>query len=389
MRRALLAAGIAGVLIVTALAPAAGAWPRAHRVRNWEPEFMSNRHTYSRSEAIAHAREFDVIVAIKGAFRDHLPAMRGANPRLRILAYQNGGYSLPGRSYPESWYAHTAGGARIRSRDYGNFLMQISNPDWVRHVVRECHDHLDVSRYDGCFLDSVGPAALSTNYATGTPIDPRTGQAWRLADYVKAGRHLAAAVGRSTGRRLVVANGVAGGAAYFASPGSTGVLADPIDGAMVELFVRQPFDAAGSYRPTSRWRLDVDMLRHASRHGRTLFCVTKAWSNASRARKERMFRFAFATFLLGSSSRSYFSFLFDKHTGRRSSAWDVGLGRPRAAYGRRDGVFQRRFAHGRVLVNPADRGVRVRLPHRMRTPGGRWVRQVWLPDHTGIVLLRR
>ena len=158
---------------------------------------------------------------------------------------------------------------------------------------------------------------------------------------------------------------------------------------MVELFVRTPFDAAGSYRPTSRWRLDVDMLRHAARHGRTLFCVTKAWSDASAARKDRMFRYAFATFLLVGSARSYFSFLYDRNTGRPNSAWDVGLGGPRGSYERRDGVFQRRFAHGRVLVNPSGRGVRVHLPHRMRTPGGQWVRRVSMPAHTGLILLRR
>ena len=374
---------------VVAVTPAFGsAWPRAHRVRNWEPEFMANDHSYSRAEALAHAREFDVIVAISGSFREHVGAMRQANPRLRILAYQNGGYSSTGRSYPEAWYAHTATGARIRSRDHGNYLMQIANPNYVRHVISECRDHLDASRYDGCFLDSMGPAAMSTSYVTGVAIDPRTGSAWGLGDYIRAGRHLVGEVGRATGRRLVVANGVASGSAYFASPG-TGILADPIDGAMVELFVRTASDSPGTYRPTSRWRLDVDMLRHAARNDRTLFCVTKAWSDASRAREDRMFRYAFATFLLGASSRSYFSFLYDRNTGRPSSAWDVGLGRPRGAYGRHDGVFQRRFAHGRALVNPSDRGVRVRLPHRMRTLGGRWVRRVWMPDHTGLVLLRR
>lgn len=371
----------AGVLI----SPPAGAWPPARRVPNWEPEFMASHHDYTRRQALAHAREFDVIVAVKGSFRGHVAAMRRVNPRLRILAYQNGGYSYPGSSYPESWYAHTAGGARIKSRDYGNYLMRIDHPEWRREVWRTCRSHLRFSGYDGCFLDSVGPAALSLSYVTGLPIDPDTRDVWTTAAYLKAGRRLVRIVADRSGRRPVVPNGIAAGRAYLSRP-STGILADPGEGAMVELFVRQPFDDASVFRSTDLWRMDVDMLRHAGNHGRSLLCVTKAWGGATMQVKQRLFRYALGTFLLGANRRSYFSFLFDRNTARRSSAWDVGLGRPDGSYERRDDVFQRRFRRGLVLVNPFDHGERVRLRRVFIAPGGDRVRSVWLPHHSALIL---
>lgn len=376
------------LVVVGLVAPAYGSvWPRADRIRNWEPEFMARDHTYSRAEAVRHAREFDVIIGDSWAFRAHLGAMRQVNPRLRILAYQNGGYSKPSENYPESWYAHTASGVRIRSLEFGNYLMQISNPNWVGAVVQKCREHLRDSGYDGCFLDSVGPAALDPGYASGLPINPATGQVWTQSAYMNASRILVAKVKNHVGRNLVVANGVTNGREYFTSPGSTGQIVDPIDGGMVELFVRPPYASATSFRSTSDWKLDVDMLVDAGHKGRVLFCVTKSWSSATEATKHKMFRYAMGTFLLGTNGRSYFSFLFDRNTGRSSHVWDAKLGPPRSKYGRAGGVFQRRFRNGRVLVNPSDDRITVRLRRSFITIDGQRVRRVTMSDHSAMILL--
>src|SRR5215213_10011394 len=61
---------------------------------------------YSRDEAVALARRFDVVVGLRWTFADHVEAMHAANPRLRVLAYMNGAMSRPvdRATMPEAWF---------------------------------------------------------------------------------------------------------------------------------------------------------------------------------------------------------------------------------------------------------------------------------------------
>jgi putative glycosyl hydrolase-like family 15 (GHL15) protein len=380
-----------GLLAVSGDVAGAAAFPSAHRIRNWEPEFMSSGHTYTKTQALAQAKEFDVIVGDSWAFRSYVSAMKGVNPSLRLLAYQNGGYSIrdSGSKYPDAWYAHTTSGAKIKSVDFGNYLMDVSNSHWIDAVGDLCLQHLRDSHYDGCFLDSLGPAALQAGYATGQPMNPATGKVWTRGAYIRATANLAAKVERRVARsKFVVANGVQNGREYFEGDGPTGQLADPIDGAMVELFVRPPFTSATTYRSVNEWRMDVDMLVDAGKKGRTLFCVTKSWGSATDAQEDQLFRYSLGTFLLGTNGRSYFSFLYDRNTARTSTWWDAKLGRPTSHYHSHNGVFRRSFENGKVLVNPSDSSRAVKLRRAYLTLTGTRVRSVSLAPHTAAILVR-
>lgn len=380
-----------GLLAVSGGAAGAAAFPSAHRISNWEPEFMASDHTYTKSQALAQAAEFDVIIGDSWAFRSYVSAMKGVNADLRLLAYQNGGYSIRdnGSKYPNSWYAHTATGAKITSLNFGNYLMDVSSGRWIDTVGDLCVEHLKTSHYDGCFLDSLGPAALQAGYASGVPINPATGDPWTQAAYLRATSKLADRVKARVARsKYVVANGVQNGREYFNGDGSTGQLADPIDGAMVELFVRPPFTSAATYRSVSEWRMDVDMLVDAGKKGRVLFCVTKSWGSATSAQEDQLFRYSLGTFLLGTNGRSYFSFLYDRNTARTSTLWDAKLGRPLRHYRVRDGVFRRGFENGKVLVNPSDSSKTIRFRRAFVTLSGTRVRSVSLAPHSAAILLR-
>jgi hypothetical protein len=128
------------------------------------------------------------------------------------------------------------------------------------------------------------------------------------------------------------------------------------------------------------------MLVSAGANGRTLLCLTKAWSKGTMDKKDAVHKYALGTFLLGTNGRSYFSFLYDKNTGRSSSLWDIPIGAPSGKYFSGSSVYQRVYTNGLVLVNPGDSGRSVNLSRRYVTTGGSLVTSVSLAAHTASIL---
>jgi hypothetical protein len=156
---------------------------------------------------------------------------------------------------------------------------------------------------------------------------------------------------------------------------------------MVEMFVRVPRAGLDEYRSVTDWRKDVDMLVDAGLNSRVLLCITKAWASGTQRQKDRLHRFAFGSFLLGTNGRSFFSFLPGRDVSRRSPLWDLPLGSPEEPYVVEGGVFRRRFTGGWVFVNPKGGGREIELERSMRTPSGRLARSVHLAPHSAAFLL--
>ncbi len=358
-------------------------------IHRWEPEYMAAGHSYSRRQALRHARHFDVIVAVRGAFSRYVGAMKAENPKLTLLVYENGGYSMHdnGSKYAGSLYARDKDGHKIRSRDFGNYLMDVSSSGWRRHVADQCLRLRADSGYDGCYLDSLGPAALDRSYVTGLPVNPRTGSVWTRSAWLAATHQLASGVKTAIGARPLVINGVQHGMAYYDPAGTTGVLADSIEGGMVELFIRPPFTSIRKHRSERQWRDDIKMLVDAGSHGRTLLCVTKVWISGTASQMKRWHRYALASFLLGTNGTSYFSYLDSKKTGRRDDIWVHDLGSATGSFvARASGVYQRSFSNGIALVNPTGSSHRVRLGGRFVTQSGNVISRVTLAPYGGAVL---
>ena len=63
-----------------AAAPLSSALSRRSQVAlTWDPEYMSNQHTYSQAEAVRLAQQFDLVAAIPASFSKYASAMRSAN----------------------------------------------------------------------------------------------------------------------------------------------------------------------------------------------------------------------------------------------------------------------------------------------------------------------
>ena len=354
----------------------------------WAADFMAGVVDVSRERALRQARDFDLIVALKGTYAKYVADMKAANPDLTLLVYLNGvmAQSNEGDTYPDSWYATDANGDRVRSLGFGNHLMRPDRSGWIADVARRCDAYMSESGYDGCFLDVLGTAPLSDAYVTALPIDPRTGGTWTAAAWLSATRRIANVTRRLVSPAAVFGNGLANGDRYFADVPSSSLL-DGLDGAMAETFVRDPTAPAEDFRGRWEWREDVRMLTDVAKHGVRALSMTKVWTEASSRQRTALHRYALGTFLLGyQPGQGYFSFRVGHRLTSYRPIWSVDLGDPVGRAHRVRGAFIRRFENGVVVVNPTAARIRVGLS-ALRGSGLRRAAPVVLGAHRASILI--
>lgn len=348
----------------------------------WAVENESSTHSWSREDAVAHARAFDVLTALPDSYRPHVEAMKAANPRLRLLVYLNGTFSprqLP-NAYPDAWYARDARGRRIASAGYGNWLMDPSNVGWVADRAATCERLLTRSGYDGCFVDMLTDAPLHPGYATGLPIDDRTGHVWKAQDWLRATAAIGAAIRGHNAPAPVFANALGSGRRYFRAEAPSSQVLDSVDGAVTEAWIRTAGQPADVWRSTGDWRQDVDLLVDATRRDRTVLALTKVWVDASRSEVDRIRGYVLASFLLGTDGRHRLAFSSARGAPPTAVPWPSGLGTPTGPYRVENGLYRRDFTGGTVFVNPTDGPMLTPVP---------WTTSLGpvVPAHTGIIAL--
>ena len=352
--------------------------------------------TPTQAQALAVAADYDLILATKKSFLPYAAAMRQAKPGLKIVAYLNGTYaqSDEGSAFPEAWYARDATGAKVRSKSFGNYLMDVTNPGWITSRTQTCTDYVAQSGYDGCYLDMLGNATVGAGYDTSVPINPATHQPWTRPQWIAATSKLAAGVKDRAPALLVVGNGLANGSQYFdPASGPTSLLLAGIAGANAQGFIRSENDAITSFRPANVWKNDVDMLAHAGGRGRSVLAMTKVAKAATPAQLQQVHRYALASFLLGTDGTQYFYF---SPTGNADgvNAPDtpddhVNPGMPLGPYvAQANGAYVRPFSNGYAAVNPGTTTVTVNLGASYLDLDGRTVQQATLAPHSGMVFTR-
>jgi len=396
---------VAVVLLVTALvcgsalqADGATTWPvRTGALQRWAPGNMAwdAEKVMTESTAVSVARAYDVVMGTKTTFRGFVPAMRAANPNLRLFLYMNGVYaqSTEAARYPESWYAHDANGARVKSRSFGNYMMDMSNPQWWADRASTCKALLADSGFDDCYLDMLGTAPLAPNYNASKPIDPRTGKVWTYADLLAADLEVAKAVRSADPAGLLASNGLVNGQRYFKPVGeSPAVLFEQLDAVHSEIFLRDKNTPIGTFKAESAWKRDVDMLVDIGARGKVAWTTTKMWNvsaTATQAQIDQWHKYALASFLLGTNGHSYFNFstantvagIFVDHP------WDrVQVGDPVNRYAKVGGVYRRDFSAGIALVNPTTASVTLSLGGTYRDLSGVERTSITLTPNTGEVL---
>lgn len=354
--------------------------------------------TLTEAQAVDIATRFDVLATDNRSFAGFVPAMKAANPRLRLLSYANASFVATQfgpttGSFPTTLYARDAAGNFIQSRNFGSWLMQVQTPEWKDVAVEHCKRYLQNPGFDGCFLDMLGAAPVISNYTTSKPINPATGSVWTRAEWMGEMARTGEYVQSKLPEALVAGNGLSWGLHYLDPTGPTSTLWSGINGGMAELFVRLSTDAVTTYRSEVDWKKDVDMLVDAGKRGESVLAVTKLWVTATPAQRDAWQRYAFATFLLGTNGQQYLSFS-DAKTWEALTAdapierADVGVPTTSYALMGTTRVYQRKFTKGMALVNPSGSSYRVSLGgryHRAGTTGS--FKSITVAPHSGEILL--
>ena len=338
----------------------------------WAPDWMKkgSGHTSwdsGRWRALRQAREFDLVIAHSTTYDDHVRGMVRANPDVRLFVYVQGMFSNQA-NLPSSWYAHSAAGNRIRSEEFGTFLMNPRSSGWRTSVLSTCRTKLSASHYHGCFIDSLGPTGVNDESVTALPMNPVTHRVYTRRQWLDATQVVAAKVEAALAPRPTLLNGLVDGPGYMNSRGPTERLLDGATAGMMEAFMRAARWRTTYYKGETAWRQDVDSLRDAANRsqGSIVLAITKVWSSATRAQVLAWHRYALGSFLLGyKPGHAYFTFRDNRQLSSPSPWWDVRLGAPIGSYVRRSsGLYVRNFTNGKVVVNPTGSGHSLTLTSR-------------------------
>jgi hypothetical protein len=343
---------------------------------------------FTLAQAVAVAKEYDLIAEHSGTLTPYVAQMKAANPALKIVVYINGAFdqSSGGTKYPTTWYAKDSKGDRVRSVDFGNYLM-LPTSQWGTTVASTCKQQIVQSKYDGCFLDTLGVGPLLKGYVNGLPVNPSTHQVFTSSTWITDQSGTINAVKAGNPGKLIMANGLASGQKFS----STNPLLAAAHTAMAEIWLRVSHNPENSFPSTADWVQDVNMLTYANAHGWAVMTVTKLWVNATAAQIEQWHRFTVASFLLGDGGLSGYCFTSAKTvTGLSIFTKDdsVAIGTPTNAYSLVSGSYRRNFTNGIVAVNPGSSSVTINLGGTFTNLNGSRVSSETLAPHTGDVFLK-
>ena len=345
------------------------------------------------AQALAVAKSYDLVLATKNSYPPFVAQMRQANPDLKLIVYLNGTYaqSDQGSAYPDSWYARAADGSKVRSKKFGNYLMDPTSAGWTQSRIQTCAQWAASTHYDGCYLDMLGNATVGAGYDTATPINPATQKPWTAPQWISATSKLGATVAAANATLLVVGNGIGNGNQYFdPSSGPTSNLLSGLAGANAQGFIRSESDGVTNFRSVNAWKNDVNMLANAGPRGRFVMGMTKVDRPATPTQMQQVHRYALASFLLGTDGTQYFYFSpngNDDGVAAPDTPDDhVNPGTPLTTYtALANGAYVRRFTTGYVAVNPTAAAVTVNLGATYVDLDGNTVQQATLAPHTGMV----
>jgi hypothetical protein len=356
---------------------------------------MTPKTQYTATQAVQIAQAFDVIAAHQNnLLGQYIPQMKAANPNLVILVYLDGSFvpSSLASFYPASWYAHDAKGNKLTSTGFGNYLMDVGNPNWATTVAQNCQKRLAPYPYDGCFIDMLGEALLlNAGYLSSVPINPATGLPWTTKERMDATTKIAQAVVSATPGKQMMANGLKAGYTYFATTAPTSELFNAAPSGLAETWLRQATHPVSTFETEAVWLQDINMLADATTRGRAIAVTTKVWITATANQIAQWHKYALASFLMGTQGTAYFAFLAPKTAAAITTnyAWDhVNIGSPTGSYSKVQQVYQRLYTNGITLVNVSPtQTYTVTLPRSCTTLEGTVVTSITMAPESGEVCL--
>jgi hypothetical protein len=330
---------------------------------------LFNRETYKYVSALSpshEAKRYSVLV-LQATDARIVPILRRSNPNLKVFVYQDLAYargedpegvttctSLPVdvAAHP-SWFLLGRLGDRITTG--GDYVMDIGNAGYQAACVAHAIQMAKHSGFNGIFFDGVAASLAFEFPGNANPASPLypTLKAWQGAMYSMlsyAGRTIHAA-------GLQVISNIGGSAI---TPGLWQTWNGPLDGAEEESWTD---GGQGLAQQLPSWDEKLADLVWSEAHGKYDLLHSYNATEAGNA-------YGLASMLLAAGGHASYS-----TSNRNDLSYEVWypeytdaqlLGGPLGPYRQRpDGVYQRSFAKGLVLVNPTGHTV-----PRFTLPGG-------------------
>ncbi|MGD1033918.1 MAG: putative glycoside hydrolase [Candidatus Dormibacteria bacterium] len=326
----------------------------------WAADWGGAAASRTTAEWQAAAENDSVLVGEPGVYKNWMSQLRAWNPDLTILAYNLGPYLQKGSAdfatilaQDPSWFAHDANGNLINLTGFpGNYLMEMSNPGYRAWHAEQLEATVAEYGFDGAMDDSMGPAPLGKNYASGIPIDPATGQAYTASEYLANSVLLLDADKAALDGKYLAFNGLINGPTYSRE---TSVFAtSTADAGVSELFLRAPTSSVTAYPNLTTVEDSLQMMASMSASGKAFLGWTKVWSGGTQAQVSQWEQFGLGVYLLGQESGSYWDFMPSQNadnTGCTYSNLKDQLGAPTGPYQVSGSVLTRAFADGSVTVS--------------------------------------
>jgi len=268
--------------------------------------------------------------------------------------------------------------------------MDPANTKWKEFLSSESYEIVNEKGYDGIMADVVLMANKLPNKFGG--INPKTNKVYTTEEYRGAQYETLKAVKQKIGGKKLIANNIRFGKAYF-EEGSSRFL-EVTDGVVSEEFRGLTKMSLDQYFPEDDWEKDVEMLLDVQSKGKSIMAFVKYDKNTASDEKKltEYNRFMLATYLLGKGDLSSFGIGILEGIGKGSDIYDpifkTDIGKPIGNYSKKDGIYQREFEKAKVLVNPAEKDVQVKLDKTYKTIDGDLTSEINMKAHMGIILLK-
>jgi hypothetical protein len=326
----------------------------------WAADWGNAAAGRTAAEWQAAADNDSLLVGQPGVYAKWIPQLRAWNPNLTLLAYNLGPYLQKGSAdfttilaQDPSWFAHDATGNLITLTDFpDNYLMEMSNLGYRAWHAQQLAATVTEDGFDGAMDDSMGPAPLGKNYASGVPIDPATGEAYTAPEYLANSVLLLDADKAALGGKYLAFNGLINGPTYTRE---TSVFAtSTADAGVSELFLRSPTSSVTAYPTVTTIEDSLQMMASMSASGKAFLGWTKVWSGGTPAQVSQWEQFGLGVYLLGQESGSFWDFMPSETADNTACSYanlKDQLGAPLGPYQVSGSVFTRAFADGSVTVN--------------------------------------
>jgi hypothetical protein len=334
--------------------------PAATAQASAAPTTTFNRETYSYRTSLSTAQEANryqtlVLQSTDGA---RVAALHAANPNLKILVYQDltwskssdpsglttcTPYSSDTASHP-TWFLRDQNGQPILNNGYaGDYLMDVGNPAYQQACVAHATAIAKQYRFDGVFFDDAN-AYIGWSLSPGVRDVQYPGvSAWQAAQYSELSY---VGPGMHAQGLLAVAN--IGGSTLTA--GLWAKWTAPLDGSEEESWTD---GGLGLAQQVSAWPTKLANAAWSEAHGKIALLHSLNNTETGNA-------YGLASMLLIASGNASYSTSNFGNTESWYPEYATGqqLGAPTGAYTRlANGVYERVFANGIVLVNPTTNAI--------------------------------